>query len=151
MHGENVRTNFRGTPVTLPPTSGEGFVMLERQRSSGISLDPTRLACWHTSVTSAINLAVLLGSSRIGLLGLDGQDGADGRQWHYDRPHPVQWGVNKSKYHFHAEALKALVPPLEAAGVGVFNLNLDSAHRMFPFAGLENMINVPYQLELTLA
>ena len=136
QHRRRVTARFTGRIVTLTPRSEmyEGMLVLERQRSGGLSSDPTRLAWWHTTVTTAINLLVLMGVSRICALGLDGQGG-----WHHE-PHPLGWGRNAQKFRFHAEALEALVAPLADAGVEMLNLNPDSAHRMFPFATLDEVL-----------
>lgn len=126
-HQHRVRQTFEGQIITLTPTdrSYGGLLVLERQRSGGLSTDPTRLAWWHTSLTSAINMIVLRGATRICILGLDGEG-----DWHHE-PHPVKWGRNANKFKFHGEALEALVEPLKQAGVEVYNCNLCSRHEMF--------------------
>ncbi len=135
-HEHRVRETFRGEIVTVTPSDKRyhGLTVLQRQRSSGISTDPTRLACWHTSMTTAFNYTYLRGAARTAVLGLDG----DG-DWHHE-PHPIKWGINKNKFAFHATALHALVEPLHAAGHEVLNLNLDSKHGMFPFATLDEVL-----------
>lgn len=144
LHYRQVRTSFEGKVVTinpLPPLDtrrGIHFV-LDRQRSGGLSPDPTRLVCWHTTVTSAINLAVHLGANIIGVLGLDGKDAPDGRLWHH-HAHPPGWGRSPVRYQRHAEALIGLVEPLKTAGVGVYNLNPDSAHTAFSYKPLDELI-----------
>lgn len=136
LHEHRVRETFRGEIITVTPNDKRyhGLTVLERQRSSGISTDSTRLACWHTSMTAAFNMIALRGARAIGALGLDG----DG-DWHHE-PHPAKWGVNKNKFKFHAEALRAIVEPLRAADCWVLNLNPDSKHAMFPFATLDEVL-----------
>jgi hypothetical protein len=75
----------------------------------------------------------------IGLLGLDGQNAPDGRLWHH-MPHPEAWGTNPKRYQYHGEALAALVGPLSDAGVVALNLNRSSAHTMFPFTDLDELL-----------
>lgn len=135
-HVKLVREIFKGEVVTLTPHEPlfDGLSVYERQRSGGISSDPTQLAWWHTSVTTALNWIVLKGASRICILGLDGKG-----DWHHE-PHPLQWGRNASKFELHAEALRAIAGPLNDAGVRVYNLNLDSAHGMFDFATLDEVL-----------
>jgi len=108
--------------------------VLDRQRSSGLSNDPTRLTCYHTTMTTAVNLAVLRGASRIAILGLDGKG-----TWHH-APHPQNWGYNKGKFQFHADALIALVDPLKTLGIEIYNLNPESNHKMFPFGTMDDIL-----------
>lgn len=136
-HQDVVRSMFRGRVVTIDPTTGDGFLVLKRQRSTGLSADPTRLACAHTTVTSAINLLAHLGVTRIGMLGLDGKNADDGREWHH-APHPH--ASNPRRYEYHAKALRALVAPLQLLRIQCFNLNPDSAHHMFPFSTLDEFL-----------
>ena len=131
---------FRGQIITITPKHKlyhKRILVLDRQRSSGLSNDPTRLTCWHTSLVTAINLVALRGVSRIGVLGLDGKD-TDGRSWHH-APHP--WKQSRQRYEFHGEALKELVAPLADMRVQVFNLNPHSAHVMFLFASLDDLLS----------
>jgi hypothetical protein len=97
-HQYRVRETFEGQIITLTPNDRayDGLLVLERQRSGGLSTDPTRLAWWHTSLTSAINMIVLRGATRICLLGVDGEGG-----WHHE-PHPAKWGRNENKFGHHA-------------------------------------------------
>lgn len=135
-HQHRVRQTFEGQIVTLTPLDHtyHGMLVLERQRSSGLSHDPTRLAWYHTSLTTTINMAVLRGARNIFILGLDGHG-----DWHHE-PHPAKWGRNASKFRMHGEALLALTDPLLLARVQVFNLNPNSSHAMFPFASLDDVL-----------
>lgn len=128
---------FKGEIVTITPVHKlypDDIKVLDRQRSSGLSPDPTRLTCWHTSMTTAINLIALRGATRIAILGLDGEG-----LWHHD-PYPLSWGRNRKRFYFHGEALKAQVDQLKIMGVQVYNLNPKSTHEMFPFATLDEML-----------
>ncbi len=142
IHSSRVRGAFNGEVVTIiPPKNAlyDGLSVYNRQRSGGISTDPTRLAWWHTSVTSTLNYVALKGAARIGTLGLDGKDALD-KRWHHE-PHPTQWGSgHPRKYEMHGEALRSQVAPLRAMGVEVYNLNPDSAHKMFQFASLNDLL-----------
>jgi len=131
------KPKFKGEIITIDPVHKlypKTIKVLDRQRSSGLSNDPSRLTCWHTSMTTAINLIVLRGASRIAIIGLDGHG-----LWHHD-PYPMNWGRNRKRFYFHGEALKAQVDPLKAMGVQVYNLNPHSTHKMFPFATLDEML-----------
>lgn len=143
-HRRRVQATFGGEVVTLTPHHKElydGLSVYDRQRSGGISNDPTRLAWWHTTMTTALNWVALKGAARIGVLGLDGKDAPDGRSWHHE-PHPARWGRYPHRYEMHGKALEATVAPLCAIGVEVFNLNPNSAHKMFEFASLEDVLMV---------
>ena len=139
VHGGIVRRTFWQQIVTIPPVHKlypKRILVLDRQRSSGLSNDPTRVTCWHTTMVTALNLVALRGASRVGVLGLDGKD-SNGRAWHHE-PHP--WKQNSKRYDRHGEALQELVEPLKTMGVEVFNLNPHSKHRMFPFALLDDLL-----------
>lgn len=140
-HEQRVRSSFRGKVVTLTPVrrNYDDLLVLERQRSGGVSADPTRLAWFHTTLTTALNLVGLLGASRAGLLGADGCDATDGSSWHHE-PHPEQWGRNPRRYRYHTEALDAIAEPMRAMGCEVYNLNVDSAYRSFKFATVREML-----------
>lgn len=140
-HQRRVRSIFSGEVVTLTPDNEayQGIKIYDRQRSGGISTDPTRLAWWHTSVTTALNYVALKGATTIALLGLDGQDAPDGRTWHH-APHPEKWGRNPKCYEMHGIALAAMVEPLREIGVRVLNLNANSAHRMFEFGSMDELL-----------
>lgn len=135
-NGASVLTTFRGKIVTITPmrpSLSNDYLLLERQKSGGLSPKPTRLALWHTVVTAATNLAVHLGvRRRINYLGLDGKGG-----WHHE-PHP--WKQVKNKFDYHRLALEALVEPLRACGIEGFNSYKDSAHKMFAYKPFEEML-----------
>jgi hypothetical protein len=143
-HRERVRASFAGQVITIVPRSKlhEDVIVLGRQRGAGLSSDPTHLACWHTSVTSAINHNVLRGAARTAVLGLDGAGG-----WHHE-PHDPRWGRHERKFYYHGLALDALVEPLRATGHEVLNLNSQSAHRMFPFATLDELVAQAQELKM---
>lgn len=127
-----VKSTFCGEVVTLTPMSPSAdYLLLDRQRSSGLSLLPSRLASWHTTVTAATNLVVHLGVRQINYLALDGHG-----DWHHA---PHKWKQVRNKFKFHALALEALVDPLRCLGIEAFNANADSSHKMFPHKPFEDM------------
>lgn len=136
MHENRVRETFDGQIVTITPKQRDygGLLVLQRQRSSGVSTDPTRLACWHTTMTAVLNMAVLRGAKCIGVLGLDGKG-----DWHHE-PHPERWGRYPLRHEKHGKALALIAEPLAAMGTHVLNLNPDSAHRMFEFSTLDQLL-----------
>lgn len=139
-----VRQTFEGQIITLSPQQRDysGLLVLQRQKSSGVSTDPTRLAWFHTSMTSALNMIALRGAKRACILGLDGEG-----DWHHE-PHPAKWGLNKGKFAYHAKALEMLAEPLAAMGLVVLNLNLNSKHGMFQFATLDEVLKHEHQMEM---
>jgi hypothetical protein len=136
-HRHAVRANFKGRVLTLTPDSkmyGPDVHVVIRQRSSGISTDPTRIACWHTTVAAANNFIGLTGAAKLGWLGLDG-----GGNWHHE-PHPENWKRHSEWAKHHGDALTRQVEPLKAMGLEVFNLNPNSKFQMFPFSTLEEFL-----------
>lgn len=133
---------FRGRVIAVTPMHRANYYQLmERARMSGISMDPSRLACSHTTVTAAINLAVheLAGHGEVGMLGLDGKDAPDGRSWHHE-PHPEGWGRNPERYVHHGVALGLVAADVASmTSVRVYNCNPDAAHKMFPYRSFEEM------------
>jgi len=82
----------------------------------------------------AINLAVLMGATRILLLGYDMRAVAGRTHFFGARPKELAAGQ------FHPEALDQLVPALAAAGIEVINCTPDSAIRCFPRMSLEQAL-----------
>lgn len=114
--------------VTKESTRWPGVTLLGRGPSNGLSLDPMKLALASNGGYQAINLAVLMGASRILLLGYDMQVGEKGRQhWHTD--HPM---AQRSNYRTFQSHYPTLVAPLKAAGVEVINCSPSTALRCFP-------------------
>lgn len=112
-----------------------GVVVLTRGASTGLSLDPARLCLGANSGYQAINLAVLLGASRVVLLGYDMAPGSGGRQhWHPD--HPVK---SRSPYQTFQAAFPTLVEPLAAAHVEVINCSRQTAVTCFPRAEITDL------------
>jgi hypothetical protein len=114
--------------VTTESAKWPGVQVIGRAGSTGLSLDPAKLALGANSGYQAINLAVLLGASRILLLGYDMRLGKNSRQhWHPD--HPMKM---RSPYQTFQAAYPTLVAPLKAAGVEVINCSRDTALTCFP-------------------
>lgn len=108
---------------------------------------PRRLSHWPDSLggwcggSSAINLAYLLGSKVIVLLGFDMHDLPLDRwregNWHDKHQLPPVEGQRRNKF---IPVLEAMAPDLERAGVLVINTNRRSALRCFPFADIEELL-----------
>jgi hypothetical protein len=113
-----------------------GVTVLTPERREGLSLDPTRLVSGQNSGYQAINLAVLLGASRIVLLGYDMQTGPKGEQhWHEDHPQS-----NAPEYSNWAQRFATLVEPLAEAGIEVVNCTARTALTCFPCRPLRDAL-----------
>lgn len=124
--------DFPGLKYSVMKDAGHWphVVVLGRGASTGLSNDPSRLCLGANSGYQAINLAVLLGASRIVLLGYDMAVGEGGRQhWHPDHPTRA-----RSPYQTFQAAFPTLVAPLDAAGVEVINCSRQTALTCFPRA-----------------
>lgn len=131
-HRGRVLAEFRGQIVTVTPMRpSPEYRLLERARMSGLTPDPRHLPVWHTTTTTAINLAVHLGARVINCLGLDGRGG-----WHHD---PHEWKQTNKKFEYHALALRALVAPLRLMGIEA-RVTPASAYDFFPRVGYEEML-----------
>jgi hypothetical protein len=83
--------------------------------------------------SSAINLAYLLGSRVIVLLGFDMRPG----NWHANHKMPALPDQHRGKF---VPTLEVMAPQLLRAGCAVVNANSRSALRCFPFADIEELL-----------
>jgi hypothetical protein len=121
--------------MTAGALAWPGVQLLGRGPSHGLSLDPARLCLGGNSGYQAINLAVLMGASRVVLLGYDMAVGANGKQhWHAD--HPMRM---KSPYQTFRQAYPTLVEPLKASGVEVLNCSRQTALTCFERRALDEV------------
>lgn len=101
---------------------------------TGLSLEPTAICHYKNSGGAAINLAVLLGASRIILLGYDMKLG----------PHGVKHFTGErgtsSPYPDFRRYIGTMVKPLEAAGVDVVNASRQTALTCFPRVSLDDVL-----------
>lgn len=127
--------------VTVESTKWPGVRLLGRGPSHGLSLDPLKLCLGGNSGYQAINLAVLMGATRILLLGYDMKPGAGGKQhWHAD--HPMKM---RSPYQTFQHAYPTLVAPLKAAGVTVLNCSRSTVLTCFERQPIEDALAVPVE------
>ena len=115
-----------------------GVTVLRRGVDTGLSLNPAVLSAGKNGGYQAINLAVLLGASRILLLGYDMQMGPNGKgHWHPDHP-------NKSRANYQAflSFFSTLVQPLKDAGVSIVNCTTRTALHAFPKMALREALPV---------
>jgi hypothetical protein len=132
-HRRDVREMFRGKVVTVTSMrESPDYLLMERQRSGGISPHPTRLALWHTTTCPAANLAYHHGVSGINFVALDGHGG-----WHHEAH---EWAQNRDKFDYHELAIRALVDDLRRHGVRVRNSSPSSRYASFiPHCPYEEM------------
>lgn len=126
--GERVAATHQGLRFTLDPTAAAWASVLRWGGETGLSTDPERLALGRNSGYQAINLAVLLGATRVLLLGYDMKRAAGDRENFYDGP-------TKGPAHRYADwrpFFESMVEPLARLGVTVINCTPDSALDVFP-------------------
>lgn len=104
----------------------------------GLSLDPTRIHTGGNSGYQALNLAVLLGASRILLTGYDMGAGS-ALHWHEDHRRPLS-NPPKSSFPHWRRRFGTTLPDLRRAGVEVINCSRETALECFPRARLEDVI-----------
>jgi hypothetical protein len=133
------RYEGRKYTVTKESTKWPGVTLLGRGSSDGLSLDPMKICLGGNSGYQAINLAVLLGASRIVLLGYDMQLGTRGkRHWHSDHPPAfMNSPLQTFRQHF-----PTLVRPLKDAGVSIVNCSRATALTCFERQTIEDVFPV---------
>lgn len=128
-HGDPRVLSLRNSaPFSSRRQAGARFLLSEDPR--------TVPRCW-TVLTAAINVAVHLGANPIVLIGADGKFGPNGERNHHS-PHP--WAHRNGCWNDHAKDLRALVSPLKARGINVFNTSPGSAWDMWPIVRLEDVV-----------
>jgi hypothetical protein len=100
--------------------------------AANLSDDPQRLGGWDTGA-SAINLAYLLGSTEIILLGFDMRGG------HWFKDHPAMY-PRQSEFARHMLGIAAMADQLAAKGVKVWNCSSKSALTCFDKMPLEDFL-----------
>ena len=127
---------FTGLKFTLDRHAARwpGVQVLRVGAQRGLSLDPARLCTGHTSGYQAINLAVLLGASRIVLLGYDFTG------THFFGSHP---DGTRPPFSLCLQAFPTMLPVLAAQGVTVLNATPSSALTAFPRVTLAAALEEP--------
>lgn len=123
--------------LTAPAAIGRpGVQVLRNLGVDGVSMDPTGLRNGRNSGYQAINLAVLLGATRVLLLGYDMQ--ADKARDHFFGRHPDH---TKPPFAVCLPRFATLVKPLRALGVEVINCSRKTALTAFPRRPLEEVLS----------
>ena len=117
-----------------------GVQVLKCGRETGLSLQPDTLAHGQNGGYQAINLAVLLGASRIILLGYDLQLGPHGQEhWFGQHPRGIRRDLPGAMPTWPAH-FATLVEPLQQAGVAIINATRQTVLTCFPRESLEAVL-----------
>lgn len=120
--------------VPLPQGLRDGRIrFIPKVAGGGLSKQRDRLQGTFTTTALAINLAVLRGSKRILLVGVDGEPGPNGERWFKGSSAPDAKEGWARRYNRQRWGYSRLPRDLEPMGVEVFNLNLNSKVLTFPF------------------
>lgn len=136
----NGAPDFPGLKFTLDPMAKRwpGVRLLGKGPHQGLSLDPAKLCLGGNSGYQALNLAVLLGATRILLLGYDMGVSSKGKQhWHGDHPNKM-----RSPYQTFLNNYPTLVEPLTKAGIEVINCSRETRLKCFPRMTIEEALPV---------
>lgn len=135
-HKEAVQA-FGGLKFSLDGAAAEyGAAVLGNGGMWGLSTDPGVICNGRNSGYQAMNIASLLGASRIVLLGYDMQPGPQHEShWHGDHPNKGQ-----PPYNACVAAFRTIAQPLAALGVAVVNCTRRTALDMFPKQPLQETL-----------
>ena len=145
-HSERLKY-YGGLVVTnLPALASEEtppWVKVMKRRARGLHTDALG---WNANTGAlAINLALLLGASRIFLLGFDMKLGEEGEvNWyeqHLDKPNPRSYKRFTKGFGWVAMDLRRKFPDRQ-----VFNVTDDSDLKRFPLVGLDYHFGVPIEV-----
>lgn len=118
--------------IPYEPGSGSSHTV------GGLSLDPMRIHTGGNGGYQALNLAVLLGASRVLLTGYD-MGAGKALHWHEDHRPPLS-NPPKSSFPLWRKRFETTLPDLARAGVEVLNCSIETALTCFPRARLEDVI-----------
>lgn len=117
-------------PKPLPPELHDERVrFIPKVMGGGLSSNPRELRGTFTTTALAINLAVLRGSRRILLVGVDAKPGPQGER-HFSGGLTEDW---MKRYERQQWGLSRQPRDLKKLGVKVYNLNPDSALTTYPY------------------
>lgn len=145
MHGDAVVAGFKGrrwTHQKTQPDTDQTEVMQRYGLEPLVGTDGAglgrKLAHWGSnSGYQAINLAYLLGASRIILLGYDMQRTGGQAHWFGEHPKGLHQGANYTAW---APLFHPLAADLKAEGVDVINCSRETALTCFARAALDDVL-----------
>jgi hypothetical protein len=132
--------DFHGLTFALERRSAQyrkDITVLKVGKPEGLSLDPMYLNTGKNSGYQALNLSVLMGASRVILLGYDMQRGPKG-EMHWHPEHPMK---TPHMYVEFRRRFESLIEPMRTAGVEVINCTRSTALECFPKRPLEQMFS----------
>ena len=140
---------FAGRVVTTSQMVRDPKVLVCRKiKPPGLAAAADSLTQKWTSFTAATNLAAhLVGpGGTVVWLGADGRPAADGRVWHH-KPH--RWAPQPQRYERHRADIAAMVEPLRARGVTLFNASPGSAYAdLWPVISLHEALALERSVRL---
>lgn len=139
-HQSHEFCKFRGLKVTIAQQLADDptIKVLHLGPEKGLSLNPEVICHGSNSGYAALNLAVLLGASRVVLLGYDMQvDGRGRKHWHQDHRTEAPADIYETKF---LPNFPFLVKPLAELGVEVVNATPGSALKVFPMMPLDEVL-----------
>lgn len=132
---ERMHREWRGGRiVTRRAALPDSKVSVLNRTYNPISRDPDSIGGW-CSGGATLNLAALMGCDPIFLCGYDMRPG----NWHDLHQAPHKEGQHRDQF---IPFLEKMEPHLTAMGKRVFNTNLNSALRCFPFIPLEEVLSM---------
>ena len=114
-----------------------GITAIHGESKPGLGRD--RLHFGHNSGYQAINLAYLMGATKIVLLGYDMQWTGGKKHWFGDHP----TGFANGNFEEYVKHFTALAEDLKAEGVEVINCSRETALKQFPRAELKDALTTP--------
>lgn len=131
--------NFKGFILGCPPCKCEHTRLLKVKRADrdGISENPEKV-CWNkNSGSSAINVAYLLGASKIILLGYDMRVVNDAHNWHTNHNHTPPKDIYERLF---LPCFKKISEDAQRLGIEIINATPESAIQEFKFTPLEELL-----------
>ena len=145
LHQKALEGPWRGRVVTVSAAADwDGLLHLRKVHppvkgkpgGTAVSTDRRAVAVRRSSLHGAINLAVLLGATRLVLLGADG--GPHGKRRSHHAPHP--WAQKKGCWDEQYWDLSTTAAPLAALGVEVVNASPGSRWDLWPIVTLNSVL-----------
>ena len=133
--------SYHGIKVTIANQFKDrpGIKFLNRGSKTMLSTAPNMVNNGNNSGYAAINLAFLLGASKIILVGFDMKVVDAQHNYHNEHTRKMKDNIYDKEY---IPNFGSLVDPLAKAGIEILNATPDSALKCFPFVKLEDTINL---------
>jgi hypothetical protein len=130
-------TKFRGVRITQDDVPDKSILRVRGKHDNGMSFDPTLIHYGSNSGFQALNIAVLMGASRVLLLGYDMRFGPnDEAHWFGDHPDKV-----RSNYCAWLSKFSIAADQLKSKHIEVINCSRRTALRCFKRENLESVLS----------